>query len=105
MVEEVNILVRGIDSALNKRIAAAARQQRMSKQELIHALLAHSFPAPAVVVGWVEMDWIVEWRCPRCGRETRAIYVGYLPDGRCTTPQCEGCVSELERTRPETAEE
>lgn len=105
MAEGVNILIRGIDAALNNRIDNAAAMQGKSKQEMLQSLLARTFPAPAVVVGWVELDWVGEWRCPRCDQETDAIYMGVLPDGRWTTPQCSACVGQLEAARPEVAAE
>lgn len=92
---DVNILIRNVDAGLSARIDAAAVGQRRSKQELLHDLLTRSFPAPAVVVGWVELIWVNEWRCPQCHMESDGLYVGVLPDGGWTAPHCASCASAL----------
>ena len=94
-MSEVNVLIRGVDAELNARIDAAAKEAKMSKQELLLAHLMRTFPAPAVVVGWVELDWVNDCRCPQCGRESEGLLVGVLPDGGWTTPHCSSCAAAL----------
>lgn len=94
-MDEVNVLVRGVDAALNERITAAAAAKGISKQEFLLALLMRTFPAPAAVVGWVELHWVNDYRCPQCGMESEGLYVGVLPDGGWTTPHCSSCAAAL----------
>ena len=94
-MHEVNILIRGVDAELSARIDAAAKEAKVSKQELLLAHLERAFPAPAAVVGWVELHWVNNWQCPQCGRESEGLLVGVLPDGGWTTAHCSSCAAAL----------
>lgn len=94
----MNIHMRDVPEYVVEQLESEAKTKRMSRQQLLLAILEERYVEHPIVVGWIQVDRAGELEpdddCPECGQPFDGLpWIGMMSNGSIIGPVCGICAT------------